>query len=200
MHITRAVLKAEAKKQFSPEKKSSAIVTLVSWAFPSLIGPSGIGPLIFDGPFSAGMANFFLRLVRREAPGIGAMFQGFGKFLRNIRLWVLQVVFVLLWGLLLVVPGLVAALRYSMVWFVLVDEPDLTARQALARSKALTKGHLGDLFTLAASFLGWVLFGIVTLGIGFLYVVPYIQTTWALVYEGLRVAEPPRDQAALEQD
>ena len=63
------------------------------------------------------------------------MFQGFTKFLRNIRLWALQVVFVLLWGLLLIVPGVVAALRYSMAWFVLVDEPDLTARQALDRSE-----------------------------------------------------------------
>jgi len=87
------------------------------------------------------------------------------------------------------VPGIVAALRYSMVWFLLVDEPDLGARQALDRSKALTKGHLWDLFTVWLSFLGWFLLGVVTLGIGFLWVVPYVQTTLALVYEGLRAAE-----------
>ena len=192
MHITRAVLKREAKKQFSGEKKTSAIVTVVSWAFPALIGPSGIGPLLFDGPFAAGMASFFLRMVRGEAPGIGTMFQGFSKFLRNIAIWVLQVVFVLLWALLLIVPGVMAGLRYSMVWFVVADEPDLSARQALDRSKALTKGHLGDLFVLVVSFFWWFLFGLVTLGIGFLWVVPYVQTSLALFYEGLRAAETHR--------
>ena len=117
------------------------------------------------------------------------MFLGFSKFLRNVGVWVLQVVFVLLWACLLVVPGVIAALRYSMVWFLLVDEPDLTARQALDRSKALTKGHLWDLFTVWMSFFWWFLFGIVTMGIGFLWVVPYVQTTLALVYEGLKTAE-----------
>jgi uncharacterized membrane protein len=104
------------------------------------------------------------------------------------------VVFVLLWTCLLVVPGIVAALRYSMVWFILADEPDLTARQAIDRSKALTKGHLGDLFLVWMSFFWWFLFGIVTLGIGFLWVVPYVQTTLALVYEGLKAAQAPRPE------
>ena len=189
MHITRTVLKGEAKKQFFGEKKKSALVTLVSFLFPSLIGPSGIGPILLDGPFASGMAHFFLKMVRGEEPGFGTVFQGFTRFLRNIRVWALQVVFVLLWGLLLIVPGVVAALRYSMTWYILVDEPELTAREALNRSKELTKGHLGDLFTLAFSFFWWILFGFVTLGLGFLYVVPYIQTTWALVYEGLRAAQ-----------
>jgi len=189
MNITRSTLKGEAKRRLSGHTKPSAIVTFVTFLLPTLAGPSGIAPLIFDGPFGAGMAQFFLRLVRGEQPGIGTMFLGFSKFLRNIRVWLLQVIFVLLWAVLLIVPGVVAALRYSMVWFVLADEPELTAREALDRSKALTKGRLGDLFVLAASFFWWLCFGIVTLGIGFLYVVPYVQTTWALVYEGLRVAE-----------
>lgn len=191
MNITRADLKAEAKKRLAGQTKPSAIVTFVSFLLPALAGPSGIAPLIFDGPFGAGMAQFFLRLVRGENPGIGTMFLGFSKFLRNIRAWLLQVVFVVLWSLLFLVPGIVAGLRYSMVWFVLADEPELTAREALERSKALTKGRLKDLFTLAFSFFWWLVFGVVTLGIGFLYVVPYVQTTWALVYEGMKAAEAP---------
>lgn len=189
MHITRSDLKGEAKKRLAGQTKPSAIVTFVTFLLPAIAGPSGIAPLIFNGPLGAGMGQFFLRLVRGEAPGIGTMFLGFSKFLRNIRVWLLQVIFVVLWALLLIVPGIAAGLRYSMVWFVLADEPELTAREALNRSKALTKGRLGDLFVLAASFFWWLAFGIVTLGIGFLYVVPYVQTTWALVYEGMRSAE-----------
>lgn len=189
MNITRADLKAESKRRLAGQAKPSAIVTFVSFLLPSLFGASGIAPILFNGPFGAGMGQFFLRLVRGENPGIGTMFLGFSKFLRNIRVWLLQLVFVLLWALLLIVPGIVAGLRYSMVWFVLADEPDLTAREALNRSKALTKGRLGDLFTVAISFFWWILFGFLTLGIGFLWVVPYIQTTWALIYEGMRAAE-----------
>jgi len=189
MFITRRDLKVQSKKTLAGQRKTSALVTAVSFVFPNLVGPSGIGAVLLDGPFSAGMAAYFLKLVRGEAPGMGTMFQGFSRFLRNIRLWALEIVFVLLWGLLLIVPGVLAGLRYSMAWFVLVDEPDLTAREALERSKELTQGHLGDLAVLAASFLGWVLVGFLTLGIGFLWIVPYIQTTWALVYEGLRVSQ-----------
>jgi uncharacterized membrane protein len=195
MHITRTTLKSEAKRKLSGQTKPSAIVTFVTWLLPTIAGPSGIAPLIFDGPFGAGMAQFFLRLVRGEAPGVGTMFLGFSKFLRNIRVWLMQLVFVLLWALLLIVPGVIAGLRYSMVWFVLADEPELTARQAMDRSKALTKGRLRDLFVLGLSFFWWLVFGIITLGIGFLYVVPYVQTTWALVYEGMRVAEVPASDA-----
>lgn len=193
MHITRTDLKAESKRKLVGQRKPGAIVTFVTSFIPSLVGPSGIGPLLLDGPFAAGMANFFLRLVRGEQPGIGTMFLGFSKFLRNIRVWLLQVVFVLAWSLLLVVPGFFAALRYSMVWFVLADHPDLTAREAMERSKALTKGHLGDLAVLALSFFWWILLGFVTMGIGFLWVIPYVETTWALVYEGLRIAEKRTD-------
>jgi len=189
MFISRALVKTEAKTRLAGQGKSSAVVTFISWLFPGFLFPSGIGPLLLDGPFSAGMAQYFLRVARGESGGIGSVFLGFSKFLRNVGVWVLQVVFVLLWACLLVVPGVVAALRYSMVWFLLVDEPDLTARQALDRSKALTKGHLWDLFTVWMSFFWWFLFGIVTMGIGFLWVIPYAQTTLALVYEGLKTAE-----------
>lgn len=195
MNITRTDLKNESKRHLTGQRKPGAIVTFVTWMLPTLFGASGVAPIVFGGPLAAGMSTFFLRLVRREQPGIGSMFLGFSKFLRNIRLWLLQVVFTLLWSVLFIVPGVVAALRYSMVWFVLVDEPELTARQAMDRSKALTKGRLGDLFVLAVSFFWWLLFGIVTMGIGFLYVVPYVQTTWALVYEGLKAAEPTAPKA-----
>jgi uncharacterized membrane protein len=197
MFITRTTLKTEAKKRLAGQTRPSALVTFVTFFVPQFILPSGLGPLIVDGPFSAGMANFFLQLIRGQNPGMGTMFQGFSNFWRNIRLWLLQVVFVVLWGLLLVVPGVVAALRYSMAWFVAVDEPELTAREVMERSKQLTKGRLRDLFALAVSFVWWVGFGIITLGIGFLYAVPYIQTTWALVYEGLKAAEV-RPQASPE--
>jgi len=189
MHITRSDLKTQSRQQLAGRAKPVAIVTFVSFLVPSLFSATGIAPLLFNGPFGVGMAQYFLQLVRRQEPGVGTMFTGFSRFWRNIFAWVLQVVFVLLWALLLVVPGVIAGLRYSMLWFVLADDPELTARQALQRSKDLTKGHLRDLFVLALSFLGWILLGIVTLGIGFLWIVPYIQTTWALVYEGLKAAQ-----------
>jgi uncharacterized membrane protein len=73
--------------------------------------------------------------------------------------------FVALWSLLLVVPGIVAAYRYSMAPFLMADDPDLGALDAINMSKKMMDGHKGRLFALQFSFIGWAFCSMILIGI-----------------------------------
>lgn len=75
-----------------------------------------------------------------------------------------------------------------MSFYILADNPDMTAGEALKESMRITKGHKGQLFVLGLSFIPWYLLGMITFGIAFIYVVPYISTTIANFYKELKAA------------
>lgn len=88
----------------------------------------------------------------------------------------------LLWLLLLIVPGFVKAYEYSMIPYLLAENPNLSASQAFSLSKQMTIGQKMDLFVLDLSFLGWIILGLICCGIGILFVLPYPEATRAEVY------------------
>ena len=102
---------------------------------------------------------------------------GLANFLRGL--------YTFLWMLLLVIPGIIAAFNYAMVPYVLAENPELTASEALARSKALMRGNRWRLFCLGFSFIGWGLLAGLTLGIGNLFLVPYQQAATAAFYRDI---------------
>ena len=85
----------------------------------------------------------------------------------------LQTLYVLLWTLLLIIPGIVAGYSYAMTPYILAENPDLTASEAISRSKEMMEGNRMDLFVLELTFIGWELLCILTLGIGNLWLGPY---------------------------
>lgn len=91
-----------------------------------------------------------------------------------------------LWSLLLIIPGIIKAFAYAMTPFILVDEPELSASEAIARSEQMMKGHKFDLFYLYLSFIGWFFLSILTIGIGFLWLYPYTETAVAAFYQSLK--------------
>ena len=95
-------------------------------------------------------------------------------------------IFTCLWSLLFIIPGIIKAISYYMAYFVLADNPELSAKEALDESKRITSGHIGDLFVLYLSFISWVLLGAITCGLALIYVVPYMQTTMANYYLELK--------------
>ena len=97
--------------------------------------------------------------------------------------------FTALWSLLLIIPGIIAAINYSLVYFVKLDNPELGALEVLRKSKEMMNGHKWDFFVLILSFLGWAILGIFTLGILYLWLVPYIQVTYANFYNSLKEAK-----------
>lgn len=90
-----------------------------------------------------------------------------------------------LWSLLLFVPGIIKFFAYSMTYYISLDHPEYTIDECIETSRKMMYGHKWELFVLYLSFAGWILIGIVTLGIGFIWILPYMETTVAHYYEYL---------------
>ena len=141
------------------------------------------------GPFSLGLAIVFLKLVRGEEVNVELMFAGFKDFTRSLTAGLLIFIYVFLWTLLLIIPGIIASFSYAMTFFIMADNPNISANEAIKASKEMMKGHKTDLFFLDLSFLGWILLGILSCGIGFLWLGSYIYTARAIFYHEIRVEE-----------
>ena len=145
-----------------------------------------VGPIILTGPLSLGLAGAFLLMARGQKPTVNNLFDGFKQFLGSFVAYLLSGIFTLLWMLLLIVPGIIAALRYSQVYYILKDNPELDGLAAINKSKEMMKGHKGEYFVLLLSFFWWYCLGIITLGIGLIFIAPYISLTLANYYEELK--------------
>lgn len=142
--------------------------------------------LTIAGPLFLGWYRFFLGIVRRETPELGRLFDGFKTFGRTFAAYALMGLYVSLWSLLLVVPGIVAALAYSQTFFILSDHPNLTAAEAIDRSKHMMNGFKWKKLCLGFRFVGWILLSAVTCFIGLLWIYPYMMASYAHFYEDIR--------------
>ena len=147
-----------------------------------------IGSLLISGALALGVAIFWLSLSRTGNGTMEQAFSGFARFGAAFLTYLLVTIFVLLWALLLIVPGIIAAIRYSQAWFVLADNPQMDALDAINRSKQLMQGNKWKFFCLQWRFFGWALLCILTLGIGFLWLGPYIAMSNAKFYDDLKPA------------
>ncbi|HWQ60011.1 MAG TPA: DUF975 family protein [Candidatus Fimivivens sp.] len=150
-----------------------------------------VGPLasfLVSGPFAGGLAIFALTIARNREAKFEQLFDGFKRFGIYFVAYLLMIVFICLWSLLLIVPGIVAAFSYSMIFYIIADNPTISASDALKRSKEMMRGNKGKLFGLQLRFLGWAILCILTAGIGFLWLIPYIQVSTAKFYEDLKEA------------
>jgi uncharacterized membrane protein len=98
----------------------------------------------------------------------------------------LKDLYVFLWTLLLIIPGIIKSYAYSMVPYILADNPNIGAGRAIELSNNMTRGHKFNMFVLDLSFLGWYLLGALCLGVGVLFVNPYNDATHAELYLTLR--------------
>ncbi|MDR1176062.1 MAG: DUF975 family protein [Treponema sp.] len=153
--------------------------------------------IIISGPLYLGYYGYFLKRIRGEAVSIKVVFDGFKQFSRAFALMLLTIVFAFLWTLLLIIPGIIKSLSYSMAFFVLYDNPNMKPRQALKESIRMMKGYKGKYLGLNLSFIGWVLLGLLTLGIGYLWLYPYMYMTIANFYENIKISQ--KEMAGEEQ-
>jgi uncharacterized membrane protein len=144
--------------------------------------------LIFGGPLQAGISIFSLKLARGQKAEVQQLFDGFKTFANTLVAYLLMLLFVLLWALLLIVPGIIAAIAYSQTFFLLADNPKLKGGEALKQSKAMMRGYKWKYFCLCWRFFGWFLLSILTLGVGFLFLMPYTHVSFAHFYEDIKNA------------
>ena len=119
-------------------------------------------------------------------PEAGALFAPFKQYARTVGAVLLVFVYTLLWTLLLVIPGIIKAYSYSMTFYILRENPEMTAGDAITASQKMMDGHKMDLFLLSLSFIGWAILASITFGIGYLWLIPYIYTASAAFYETLK--------------
>lgn len=139
-------------------------------------------------PMSVGLFSAFRRLYVEGDDNLTAnLFKDtFIRYFHNLGGIILMYVFVILWSMLLIVPGIIKSFSYAMTPFILRDWPELSPNQAINLSCKMMKGHKFDLFYLDISFIGWGILSVFTLGIGLFWLVPYMQTAFAAFYEDIK--------------
>lgn len=148
-----------------------------------------LGLIFVSFPISVGLVNAFKSLLNEGDDKVTAngFRVGFGNYWHHVWGVFLNKLFVVLWSLLLFVPGIIKSLSYAMTNYILVDRPELSANEAINLSKDMMYGHKFDLFYLYLSFAGWfILCFFFTLGIGFLWLYPYVQTAQAAFYADVK--------------
>ena len=179
--MTRAEMKAAAKQQI----KGNIGILFVIALLVSLITGTGIGAILAPA-FSLALCMIYLNLTRGQKASVGDMFSGIQYLGKAWWLNILIAFFTMLWSWLFVIPGIIKGLSYSMATYILADNPELTAREALNESKRIMHGHKMDLFVLQLSFIGWHLLGALTFGLAYIYVVPYMSATTANFYNAIK--------------
>lgn len=132
----------------------------------------------------AGFVVFVLRMIRQQRNSLWNLMDGFQNFLKIIGLNILTGIFVALWSLLFVIPGIIAAYRYRQALYLLLDHPEMGVLECIRESKRLMRGHKAELFILDLSFIGWALLSIIPFVS--VYTLPYTESTYALYYSMLR--------------
>ena len=151
--------------------------------------------LIVGGPVWVGYSKFNLDLIDgSESKNIGTLFSGF-KILKTAFLAkLLQNLYVFLWSLLFIIPGIVASYKYAMTGYILAENPHMSAKMALEQSERLMDGNKLRLFSLDMSFIGWHLICILSFGIGYIWLAPYIEASHAAFYCDLTRFERKTDK------
>ena len=139
-------------------------------------------------PLSVGAANAFRKLLVAGDNNLTSnMFSmALGNYWHKVWGMLLMGIFISLWSLLFIIPGIIKAFSYAMTPYILEENPELSANEAIDRSRAMMRGHKFDLFWLYLSFIGWAILCLLTAGIGFLWLIPYISTTQAAFYEEVK--------------
>ena len=138
-----------------------------------------------SGALAVGAARYFLNVASLRDPQIIQAFSSFKDYRNTVEMYLLRTAFTLLWLLLLIVPGMIAALRYAMTPYIMAVNPGTKAREAMRLSKEMMRGNKAAYARLLLSFSGWYLLCFLTAGIGFFFIAPYMETAKALFFNRL---------------
>lgn len=200
---TRAELKAMAKESLQGKYGDAIVITILILAISIFTGGvtgvltlnvsenrtemiENIIGIIIAGLFTFGYLSFFLKISRDEDVEIKELWSKTNMFTTFIIASLLVSIFTFLWTLLLIIPGIIAAYSYQMTLYILLDNPDMNVMDAIKESKRLMKGHKMDYFILQLSFLGWIILGAFTVGILYLWLIPYMSVTICNFYNNLK--------------
>ena len=152
-----------------------------------VIGIAIVIKIFLANPIIVGGVSFFKQNVAEPPAPLGLLKTGFQNFGHTFVTMFLRDLYLFLWTLLLIVPGIVKAYSYRMVPYILAENPEMPANEIITRSREMMNGNKWQAFVLDLSFLGWILLGAITLGLGIVFWTgPYIQSTNAALYLKLK--------------
>lgn len=150
----------------------------------SLFG--SIASIIETCLFSFGITSFFLKISRNEEVTYKELFSKTGLAVFFFAVTFVAGLFISLWTLLLIIPGIIATYAYKMIYYIKLDNPEIGILDAIKKSKEMMNGHKWDFFVLELSFIGWIILGVFTLGILYLWLVPYMAVTECNFYNSIK--------------
>lgn len=165
--------------------KIPRIVTLYLAFVGSFASVLSIVTFVLGGVVQLGYVKYLLNQHDGQPCDVKDLFSMFHMFTKGFLQALLRGIYVFLWTLLFIIPGIVKAYSYAMTPFIMVENPELTANEAITASRTLMDGHKGDLFTLDLSFIGWRLLCCLTFGIGIFFLNPYTNAARAAFYRDL---------------
>jgi uncharacterized membrane protein len=194
--MDRAELKAKARERMQGKIGILLLLALVAWvAVAAITAVSfGLGSLLITGSIQLAFCIVFLKILTKDQrPKVSDLLDGFkgGNFERGFFGFLRYSIFIFLWTLLFVIPGIVKQYAYSQMFFLMADKPNISAGEAQRQSMAMMTGHKMELFILQLSFLPWFILIGITCGIAAIYVYPYYNLTLAAYYEGLKKVQKP---------
>lgn len=145
----------------------------------------GLVQFLIGGVIRQGYVIFLLKQHDGQNPDAHDLFSQFHDFSRGFLLALLQGIFTFLWTLLFIIPGIIATYRYAMAPFIMAENPEMRPREALRASSQLMDGHKWELFCLGFSFIGWTFLAALTLGIGGLWLTPYVNAAYTAFYRNI---------------
>ncbi len=192
--MDRIALKTLSKQQIKGKIGILFVNQLIVFGLSFIAGmipfAGGIINTFFLTPaLSLGIILVYLKVADEKPITVSDIFEGFYDFWSAFKVTFLVGLFTLLWSLLFIIPGIIKSYSYSMALYILAENKGMSALEAIRQSKEMTEGHKMDLFVLELSFLGWALLGVLTFGIAYIWIIPYMSTTLTNFYRALKPAE-----------
>ncbi|NLL62965.1 MAG: DUF975 family protein [Ruminococcaceae bacterium] len=158
---------------------------------------------VIAGPTRLGLCQFNKNLYYNEDPKFSDLFSHFNNFKKGFLTLLLMNIFTFLWTLLLIIPGIIKSFAYSMSFYILMEDPSLEPKEAIKRSEELMKGQKLNLFFLFISFIGWQILSLLTLGIGYFFLSPYMEQATYAFYKNIStpdIIEPDQSDFTNDMD
>lgn len=189
-------IRMAARQSLKGNWTNAVLTTLVFTLISAAAGSIPFAGLLVLCPLEFGFMLCFLRLVRGEDSSemVGDQFKVFNRYGRVLGTSLLVLLYTLLWTLLLIIPGIIKGYAYAMTPYVMNDYPEKAADDCIHESRMMMQGYKWKLFCLDLSFIGWALLCCLTVGIGFLWLQPYIEASHAKFYDELKARRTPSEE------
>lgn len=132
-----------------------------------------------------GTASYYLKSARKESVTYKELWSKVNLWKAYLVISLLVGLYVLCGTILFIIPGIILSYSYAMVYLVYLDNPTLSYKEVLRKSKEMMKGHKWEYFILGVSFIGWAILGVFTLGILYLWLIPYMEISLCIFYDRL---------------